>query len=148
MTDLVSSNIHIFHVFILMFFIFISGGKTQSFPTSFPCMWPSEIHLGLDLVDAQYVFQTICMHVRLVLRNMFKYALPCDCRTWTLLDPDVWRIMWVVFLIKLCYTCFDKSCFALFWKVLDLAWMTIPTCILSTILFWWHFLKVLSCRGL
>ena len=30
--------------------------ETQSFPTSFPCMWPSGTHLGLDLVGAQYVF--------------------------------------------------------------------------------------------
>ena len=71
--------------------------ETQSFPTSFPCMWPSGTHLGkevwnlgLDLVGAQHVFRKhLCIWETCLKAHSIGFAM-C-CRTWACLDPDVWR---------------------------------------------------------
>ena len=106
--------------------------ETQSFPTSFPCMWPSGTHLGeevwnlgLDLVSAQHAFPRSFAYMRDLFESAFNRLCPVFVGLGLVSTPTWEETMWVVFLIKLCYTCFHKSRLALFWKVLDLAWMTI-----------------------
>ncbi|CAL5342195.1 unnamed protein product [Camellia sinensis] len=57
--------------------------ETQSFPTSFPCMWPSRTHLGkevwnlgLDLVSAQHAFPRSIAYIRDLFESAFNRLCP------------------------------------------------------------------------